>query len=167
MTGDPTARQRLEAVFARPASGIVELVDRLALDLREHRLQFEWQAGCCLARIDDEEAVTLPLRKSLFRAMLARIAALCNERDPNAVSPYGGEGEFAVGSDASTLMRVAFVNTPERQRLEMTPIQHRAVEHSPSTDQPTMKDDESTQGPSRPWSSDPSGPSERPKGHRR
>ncbi|HEX7379169.1 MAG TPA: hypothetical protein VF278_18755 [Pirellulales bacterium] len=60
-------------------------------------------------------AANLP--RSAFRALLARIAALCNEFAPSSVSPYGGEGRFAVGASS---LRVAFVNRPGEQRLSLS-----------------------------------------------
>jgi hypothetical protein len=50
------------------------------------------------------------------------VAALCNERMPISVSPYGGRGEVAVDADPARVIRVAFVNTPEEQSLELTPV---------------------------------------------
>ena len=64
-------------------------------------------------------AAEIPLGKTVFRAMLARIAALCNERTPNSVSPYGGEGEFSIWTEPPTVFHVAFTNTPDEQRIEL------------------------------------------------
>ena len=44
---------------------------------------------------------------------------LCNERSPNSVSPYGGEGLLAVEGNPITYFQVAFVNTPEKQHLKL------------------------------------------------
>ncbi len=68
------------------------------------------------------ESTDLPLPKSVFRALLARIAALCNERVPNSVSPYGGEGEIVLDTVASAVFRVEFTNTPAVQRLEIKSV---------------------------------------------
>src|SRR5262249_56235813 len=70
------------------------------------------------ARRQEWTEVSVP--KSVFRAILARVAALCNEHAPNSVSPYGGEGEISVGTNPPTLFRVAFTNTPGEQRLEVS-----------------------------------------------
>src|SRR5208282_5382429 len=67
------------------------------------------------------------LRKSVFRAILARVAVLCNERSPNSVSPYGGQGEVSVGADPAMTFRVEFANTPDEQRLELTRVRPKAV----------------------------------------
>jgi len=45
------------------------------------------------------------------------MAALCNERNPNSVTPYGGEGELASSTDSSVSFHVAFANTPAEQKL--------------------------------------------------
>ena len=33
-----------------------------------------------------------------------------------------GQGELLVATDPATVLRVAFVNTPQKQRLELTPV---------------------------------------------
>jgi len=66
-----------------------------------------------------QQMLDVPLRKSTFRAILARVAVLCNERVPNSVSPYGGQGELAMGANPTVVFRVAFVNTPAAQKLEL------------------------------------------------
>jgi hypothetical protein len=71
-------------------------------------------------RAAPQESIEVPLPRSVFRAILARIAALCGERMPNPVSPYGGEGELAIGTNPPTVFQVAFSNTPDEQRLEIT-----------------------------------------------
>jgi hypothetical protein len=63
--------------------------------------------------------VELPLRKSVLRAALARLAVLCNERQGHSVTPYGGAGEITVAGDPRVVLRMAFVNTPDEQRVEM------------------------------------------------
>jgi hypothetical protein len=71
----------------------------------------------------------LPLPKSVFRAILARLAAMCNERIPDSVSPYGGEGELSVGTDPPAIFRVAFTNTAGGQRLDVS----RLADHQDGT----------------------------------
>jgi hypothetical protein len=89
---------------------------------REQGLQLEWQDDQCRVRplgAQPHESTEIPLSKSVFRAILARMAALCNERMPNSVSPYGGEGQLSLCTSPSTVFRVAFTNTPGEQRLEV------------------------------------------------
>ena len=104
-----------------PSGGVVGLVDDLLKLCQEHGLQFDWQADRCRVRfLADglEEVIDGPFRKSVFRAILARVAALCNQRRPKSVSPYGGRGEVLVPSDR-TLLQVSFANTPDEQWLKM------------------------------------------------
>ena len=101
---------------------VVGLVDELLGLCREHGLQLDWQANKCRVSrhgAGPQEAIEIPLPKSVFRAVLARIAVLCNERTPNSDSPYGGEGELSIGTNPPTVFRVAFTNTPGEQRLEV------------------------------------------------
>lgn len=114
----------LRRVLLQPSRGIVGLVDDLLMLCREHALHLDWQTGHCRARCfgsDWEDVIDLPVRKSVLRAVLARIAALCNEQNPNSVSQYGGRCELSVGQTPVTTMRVMFVNTPAEQRLELAP----------------------------------------------
>ncbi|MBY0459974.1 MAG: hypothetical protein K2V38_21870 [Gemmataceae bacterium] len=61
----------------------------------------------------------------MFRAALARVAALCNEQHPGSVTPYRGEGEVVVPPPHSpnrsppSTCYVSFINTPSEQHLEM------------------------------------------------
>jgi hypothetical protein len=117
-------------VIEQPAHGVVGLVDDLLRLCQERGVQLDWQADCCRLRPlagGSEEVIENPLRKSLFRAVLARVAAVCNERAPNPVSPYGGQAELTVGANPATTIRVNFTNTPGEQRLELTPVRREAV----------------------------------------
>jgi hypothetical protein len=122
MSATPRFAEAIRAVLERPARGVVDLVDDLLRVCQEQGLQIDWQVDHCRVRSTasgPEEVIARPLRKSAFRAVLARVAALCNERRPNSVSPYGGEGELAVGANPATALRVSFANTPDEQWLRM------------------------------------------------
>jgi hypothetical protein len=114
--------ERLQEAFRPTERGVVGVVDELLVLCREQGLRLAWHADRC--RIEPlggepQEPTELPLPKSVFRAMLARLAALCNERSPQTISPYGGEGELVVGSDPSVVYCVALANTPGEQSLEV------------------------------------------------
>lgn len=114
----------LRGVFDPAASGFVGIVDNLLVLCREGNLEIDYRSPICRCWFrhgDSEEVVDVPFRKSVFRAMLARVAALCNERMPNSVSPYGGKGELCLGSDPIAIFQVQFVNTPDEQKLELSP----------------------------------------------
>jgi hypothetical protein len=113
-------------VFRPTQRGVVGLVDDLLGLCREQELQLDWHADQCRVRAigeESEESIEVALPKSVFRAILARLAALCNERNPGSASPYGGEGELTAGVDPDTLYRVVFTNTPDSQRVHLTRIQ--------------------------------------------
>ncbi|MCI0377982.1 MAG: hypothetical protein L0215_10270 [Gemmataceae bacterium] len=98
------------------------MVDELLQVCRQHGLQLDWQSDRCRVRSvgrDWEELLDEPLRKSVFRAILARVATLCNKQIPNSVSPYGGHGELSVGPKPAAVFRAEFVNTPIEQKLEL------------------------------------------------
>jgi hypothetical protein len=113
---------QLQHIIANPTGGVTGLVNNLLTLCHEHKLHLDWQADRCRVRSSggDWEEVDLALRKSVFRAILARVAVLCNERMPNSVSPYGGQGDLSVGADPPTVLKVTLINTPEEQRLELT-----------------------------------------------
>ncbi|MCI0458364.1 MAG: hypothetical protein L0Z62_15475 [Gemmataceae bacterium] len=114
--------EALHHVLVNPTHDVVGLVDDLLRLCRAHRLQLDWRAGRCRVRSlgsDWEEWIDIPLRKSVFRAMLAHIAVLCNARAPNSVSLYGGQGRLSVGASPAAMFRVTFANTPAEQRLEL------------------------------------------------
>jgi len=121
----------LHRILVQPTRGVVGLVDDLFAACREHNLQLDWQADRWRVRSPRgrrEELDDLPLRKSIFRAILARVAALCNERSPNSISPYGGQGELTVGTNPATVFRVAFTNTPSEQKFELMRVRLEAVD---------------------------------------
>jgi hypothetical protein len=120
-TTSPFAEE-IGRILAQPTRGIVGLLDDLLVACREHDLQLDWQAGHCRVHPfggNGEKLLDVPLGKSVFRAILARVAVLCNERNPNSVSPYGGQGELVVGANPPAVYRVRVVNTPAEQKLEL------------------------------------------------
>ena len=89
---------------------------------REQKLRLSFQEGYCRVRPLETNApdwIDVPLSKSVFRAVLARVAALCNERVPNSVTPYRGAAEFTVGSISPATFHVSFINIPTEQRLDV------------------------------------------------
>src|SRR5438876_349343 len=90
----------LRGILTQPKRGVVGLVDDLLALCREHRLELDWKTDRCrvYSRAGDwHELTDVVLRKSVFRAILARIAVLCNNSPASTTSPYGGQGEITVG----------------------------------------------------------------------
>ncbi len=123
--------ERVQTAFQPTYRGVVGLVDDLLGLCRLYQLRINFQDGhCAIHRLgaDPQESLEIPVPKSVFRAALARIAAICNEQHPESVTPYCGEGNIAVlppvsqGSEKvvppSTCF-VSFTNTPSDQHLEM------------------------------------------------
>jgi len=130
MPNAPRAQDVLTRALTAPARGVLGIVDALLGASCEHGIQLTWRADQCRVRFLDCELadwIEVPLRKSVVRAALARVAVLCNERKPNSASPYGGQGELIVGSDPATVLRVAFENTPDEQSLELVPVSSQGV----------------------------------------
>ncbi len=114
--------ERVRLAFSPTPRAVLGLVDDLLELCREQPLAVSFRDGKCFVSFaaDGNKQSEVPLPRSAFRAVLARIAALCNEQRPNSVSPYGGAGEVCVGNDSRTTLRVVFTNTPEEQRLDVT-----------------------------------------------
>ena len=120
--------ERVQKAFRPTPRGALGLVDDLLGLCRVHQLRLRFADGHCSIRrlgADDPDSLTVPLPKSVFRAALARVAALCNEQHPGSVTPYRGEGELVVppslapnGTPPSSCY-VSFTNTPSEQQLEM------------------------------------------------
>ena len=113
-------QNELLKIFEPTERGVLGLADGLFSWCGKDGIQLDWQGDSCSARNLGEatgEPVEVPLPKSAFRALLARIAALCNEHRPNSVSPYGGTGEFVVGTESPTQFQAAFINTRAEQKL--------------------------------------------------
>jgi hypothetical protein len=115
---------KLERAFKPTARGIVGLADDL-LDLcPDSGLELDWQNDRCRVRelVRPDEILEAALPKSAFRALLARIAALCNDHRPKSVSPYGGSGELRVAGEPPAHFQATFTNTPAKQNLLLTRI---------------------------------------------
>lgn len=114
----------LRCAFETPNRGVTDLVDDLLQLCPEQGLLVEFDADRCLVRslTGNSEVIDSPLRKSVFRALLARLAALCNQWIPDSVSPYGGKAYLQVRSDPVRLFQVSFANTPSEQWLTLTPL---------------------------------------------
>ena len=117
-----TADDRLRRAFAPTQGGIVGLTDQLLEACVGSDVEFKRVGNRCVCHWtvggETKEAL-VPLPPAAFRTILARVAALCNEYSPNAVSPYGGKGLLAVKGPPPTIVLVVFVNTPNEQRLQV------------------------------------------------
>lgn len=113
--------------FQPTPRGVIGLVDDLFEVSRDHQLHLRFEEGRCAVRrlgADEADALMLPLPKSVFRAALARVAALCHEQHPGSVTPYRGACEIAVPPSSPQALspstcHVSFVNTASDQQLEL------------------------------------------------
>jgi hypothetical protein len=130
MSTSPRPVDVVRGILSRPAGGVVGLVDELLTACHAHSLTLDWQADRCRvlsATGGPEETLIEPLRKSLFRTVLARLATVCNERGSGPVSQYGGDAEVVAAVGGPGRCRVVFVNTADDQRLSLSPVAHGAV----------------------------------------
>jgi hypothetical protein len=106
----------LRDILRRGVGGVAQVADDLLLASRHHVVEMEWSDNRPKLRIDAADWSDLSdigLKKSIFRAIVARIAILCNEQSNSAaMSPYGGNGELMVCGDLPTTVRVTLSNTP-------------------------------------------------------
>jgi hypothetical protein len=120
--------ERIREAFKPTPRGVMGLVDDVLNLCRAHQLRINFYDGHCSVRrlgADAQDTLDVPLPKSVFRAALARIAAVCNEQHPHSVAPYRGEGEIILPTPVSptdlppSTCHVSFVNTPSEQNLEV------------------------------------------------
>ena len=117
-----TVHDILRRAFAPTQGGIVGLTNQILEACVGGDVTFTRVGDRCVCQRTvggETQEVPLPLPPAGFRTILARIAALCNESSPNSVTPYGGEGLLPVQGPPLAVVRVAFVNTPNDQRLEV------------------------------------------------
>jgi hypothetical protein len=122
----------LRAVLEHPTRGVVGIVDDLFSLCPGHGLKLDWRAGHCrIFSVENgcDNVVDMPLRKSVFRAILTRIAALCNEQGHESVAPYGGQAQLRLGEDRPANFQVEFVNTSDEQKLAIMPSANRGSLH--------------------------------------
>jgi hypothetical protein len=110
---------KLKSALTAPTRGVVGIVDDLLLASCDRTIKLTWTSGGCLC--EGIAQTQTPIEKSVMRAIIARLAALCNERNPNSVSPYRGVGMIDVATNPPTMVRIAFVNTPDVQSLDLGP----------------------------------------------
>jgi hypothetical protein len=123
MNSTPELTTDLRQVLEHSSGSVVDLVDHLLSVCQERGLQLDWRLGVCrVSAGGQEEKVETRLQKPVFRAVLARLAALCNELRPNSVSPYRGEGKASTRACPGALFRVEFANTQDEQWLKLKPL---------------------------------------------
>jgi hypothetical protein len=112
-------------LLRHPAGGVVGLVDELVTLAADQGLEIDWQLDHLRFRRPagewEEIADGLP-GKSVLRATLARIAAVCNGSRPNSVSPYGGTAVLGTRTSTSAALTASFVNTAAEQWLRLEPV---------------------------------------------
>jgi hypothetical protein len=124
MIATQTKLDRMAKAFKATAKGLPGLTDQILEACVGASVSFFSQGKqiryCCRADGETSDGIA-PLSGSIFRAILARVAVRCNEHVPDSVTPHGGKGVVAVGDDLVTLLAVQFVNTPEKQELNVQP----------------------------------------------
>jgi hypothetical protein len=123
MTTPRPPGERLSDLLLGPPRPVLAVTDELldlcqlgdvSLAYDDAQVQATVSAGGCVDRL------SAPLRRSVFRAVLARVAALCNEFAPDSVSPYGGDGRLVLPGNPPVVRAVSFRNTPGEQWLTVS-----------------------------------------------
>lgn len=125
MTTSSLPLEALRKTIEAPKDGFVGIVDDVLSLCRDHSLSLDWRDNRCEVRSAESGevgVVEMPLRRSGFRTILARIAKLCGDRSPGAHNPYGGQGELLVGPEPAMVFRVEWSNTLAEQFLTLTPV---------------------------------------------
>ncbi len=122
-----SAAEAVKHVLTSSTRSVVELVDDLLALCHSGRVHFQFESGRCFVARDCDsksEEFNVPLSKSQFRAVLARIAVLCNEASSTSVSPYGGQEIIRLADNQRRAVRVTFANTPDSQSLDIRPVRN-------------------------------------------
>jgi hypothetical protein len=112
-----TVHDRLQLAFRPTQHGVVGLTEQLLGACVGGDVEFERVGDRCVYRwteAGDTQEALVPFAPAAFRAIPARVAALCNDRSPGSVFPYGGEAELVV-REAELLVK--FINTADVQKL--------------------------------------------------
>jgi hypothetical protein len=140
-----TVHDCLLRALAPTPRGIVGLTEQLLEACAGGEVEFERVGDRCVCRwlvSGDTQEAALPLPPAAFRTILARIAVLCNEHNPNSVTPYGGQGLLAVKGQPAAVFQVAFVNTPEKLQLKLKSLSAEVlndVKKKPTVEAPHVK----------------------------
>src|SRR5687767_11365890 len=124
MTANSPTAEMFQAAIANHARDIVGIVDHVLRLASECQLRLQWDEQRCLitSSAGAEETLENPLPKPVFRALLARFAALCKESGGSNVSPYGGESQLSLNTNPRLNFVVSFINTPDRQCVTLQPV---------------------------------------------
>lgn len=125
MTEQSLPLKQLKDVLADGPRHIVDLVDDILEVFRAQAMRLEWEDGKCRVQslpLGSSPPMDVEIPLSVFRAILVRLATLCNQHSPESVSPYGGDGEFLWDSQQ---FRIEFSNNnPEGFHFEIFPVSH-------------------------------------------
>ena len=116
-----TFQQQVQQSFKLNADGIVGVVDRLLIVSSECKLTFDWDNGDCRIRSANMDEVNIPMRVSLFRAMIARVAAIVSEQTTDSISPYQGDGTITLDDPPEAAITVTYRNNPGDLLLMIAP----------------------------------------------
>lgn len=139
-------------ILSEPGNGIEGIVDNLVCLCQAHHLQLDFEPPRYCVRFLSgarQELGDLKIRTSVFRAILARIAALCNVDFPGSVPLYGGSGSFSPSADNLGRCLVRFTNTASEQKLELEVRANSSINQAPvgnGSPLPAMPSDASTAG---------------------
>src|SRR3712207_851744 len=101
--------EELRRVLAAPTGGVTGLVDELLAACAEHGRGLDWRSGRWRGRPLGgvwEDRIDRTVRQSVFRAVVARAAAVCDQQGPGSVSPYRRTAELSNGRDQAMTVRV-------------------------------------------------------------
>lgn len=107
--------ERLQIAFTPASGGVVGVVDELLSLCHEDGLRLDWRSDKCHMQMlgaEPREAIDVPMPIAVFRTILARVAAMYNEGNPDSVSPYCGQGKLIARTAGLTSFHGSLTNTP-------------------------------------------------------
>lgn len=118
---------RIRLALSAPTNGIVGMAHDLLSICHDNAVIIRWEStGVQVETAEGGETrtLTVPLRKSVFRSVLARLVMLCNETRLGSITPYGGISEIIVPGTPDSHYCISITNTPDEQVIELTPVSH-------------------------------------------
>ena len=102
---------------------VVKFSDEFMQLCAEHELRLRLEPSQCVVEAsggkESIDVIENPMRRSQFRAVLARIVAISSECSNSIMTPYGGDWEISYSGDQNRRIRVSVQNTPNAQFVEL------------------------------------------------
>lgn len=127
MSNASDSLRKLTSIFESTPypGGLAGILSAVLTVCAEENLHLSWHAHELHVKdaSGNESVIKTEMRVSLFRAILARVASIHEPDTADVINPYLGTGFLRVGGVAPALLKIRFTNTPQLQRLDISPTE--------------------------------------------